>query len=128
MLAITSLYGGLLALLFVAVSARVIRFRQSNRVAVGDDGNSDLQYRIRVQANAAEYIPLGLILLALTELQGAPAIATHVLGLTLLIGRCLHAYSMSKQPQILKLRTLGMALTLFMITISAFGLVIHSLL
>lgn len=127
MVTVTSFYAGLLALLFVVLSARVIRSRRSQRVSLGDGENADLQARIRAQGNCAEYTPLGLLLLALAELQGAPALALHVLGLALLAGRCLHGYGLSQTPQNMRARVLGMALTLNMIGVTGLGLVLHAL-
>ena len=67
----TPLYAGLLALLFVALSARVIVQRRRAHVSVGDGNDQSLRQKMRVHANFAEYTPIGLVLLGLTELQGA---------------------------------------------------------
>jgi len=91
MLPITSLYAGLLALVFLALSWRVIAFRRGNQVSLGDGESKDLRQRNRAHGNFAEYAPLGLIILACVELQGAPALAVHALGLMLFLGRLLHA-------------------------------------
>ena len=82
----TALYAGLLAPLFVLLSVRVIALRYSGQVALGDGGDALLARRVRVQANFAEYVPLGLILLGLSESLGAPALLLHALGLALLVG------------------------------------------
>jgi uncharacterized membrane protein YecN with MAPEG domain len=42
---VTSIYAGLLALLFVVLSLRVIGFRRSARVALGDGSNANLMRR-----------------------------------------------------------------------------------
>ncbi len=81
MISITPLYAGLIALLFVALSYRVITVRRGNKISLGDAGRSDMAYRIRAQANCAEYAPMGLILLAMAEMQGAPGWVVHILGL-----------------------------------------------
>ena len=83
MLPITSLYIGLLALIFLALSYRMIFFRRANKVSLGDADSKDLRQRVRGQANFAEYTPIGLIILAFVELQSAPDIAVHALGLML---------------------------------------------
>jgi uncharacterized membrane protein YecN with MAPEG domain len=127
MLPITSLYAGLLALLFIALSARVIAFRRSERVSLGDGESKDLRQRCRAHANFAEYTPIGLILLACVELQAAPGIAVHLLGLMLLIGRGLHARAFWIHPMNFTFRTWGMLLTFGMIGLSAIGLVLHGL-
>lgn len=128
MLLLTSLYAGLIALLFLALSARVILYRRANRVSLGDGNDRDLLRLMRAQANCAEYAPMGLILLALVEAQGAPPLALHSLGMMLLAGRLLHAYGFSRDPQIMALRVGGMALSLTMIALASLGLVLHALL
>jgi len=78
---ITSLYASLLALLVVRLSLSVIKLRRKNRIIVGDGGNEELQLAIRTHANALEYIPITLLLLLTLELNGAPKILIHILGL-----------------------------------------------
>jgi uncharacterized protein len=111
MLHVTPIYAGLLALLFVTLSVRVIRGRVAARVSLGDGGNADLTRRIRVHANCAEYAPFGVLLLAIAELQGAGVLLLHGLGLLLLVGRLAHAIGLSAAPEISALRGGGMALT-----------------
>jgi uncharacterized membrane protein YecN with MAPEG domain len=49
---------------------------------------------VRVHANAVEYVPLGLLLLGLYELdQGWPAVL-HAAGIALIVGRLLHIAGM----------------------------------
>ena len=127
MLAVTSIYAGLIALIFLWLSLRVIRYRRGNSISLGDAGDKSLLKRMRAQANCAEYAPFGLLLLALVELSGAPVLATHVLGALLLAGRALHAWGFSASPPIMNARVLGTAFTLLMILISALGLILHGL-
>ena len=127
MFAITGAYAALLALLLVGLSARVILFRRANRIGLGDGGDASLLRRMRAQSNCAEYAPLGILLLALTEANGAPALAVHVLGLALLAGRLIHAAGFGLEPERMGLRILGMVLTLTMILVAALGLLAHSL-
>lgn len=127
-LAITPIYAALLALLYVFLSARVIAGRMKFKVSLGDAGEAEMETRIRGHANCAEYAPIGLILLLLTELQGAPAIAVHALGLTLLAGRLLHAVAFIGPRPNQTLRGPGMILTFAMIILSALGLLGHALL
>lgn len=128
MVPVTTLYASLCALLFLVLTIRVISYRRAASVSVGDAGDRVLLGRIRAQANCAEYLPIGLILLALAELQGAPQTALHLLGLALLAGRIAHAIGFSRTPQIMRLRATGMMLTLGMIAATALGLLGHGLL
>ena len=112
---ISPLYAGLLALLLVFLSYRVVQGRRLHKVSIGDGENKDIVKRMRVQANCAEYAPIGIIILALAEIQGMPGWLVHVFGLMLLAGRCLHAYGLGSTPQIVPARQWGMYLTLGMI-------------
>ena len=75
--------------------------------------NNDLQYAIRAQGNATEYIPIALILLVLLELSGASLWLVHLGGVAIIVGRVLHAKGLLTQS--LKYRVLGMQFTLFTI-------------
>jgi len=111
-LSITPIYAALFALFFVALSLRVIRFRRSARISLGDGGDEELRRRSRVHANFAEYVPLTLVLMTLAELQGQPGWSVHAIGALLAVGRLAHAYGVSQAPQIGKLRVLGMVTTI----------------
>lgn len=125
-LAITSLYAAVIALIFIALSLRVIRYRRANRIGLGDAGDKSLLKRMRAQANCAEYAPIGLILLAMVEGSGAPGMAVHLLGSMLVIGRLAHGIGFSASPPIMAARVAGTFLTLMMILLAATGLLIHA--
>ena len=116
---ITALYAGLLALLFVLLSVQVIALRRSGKVALGDGGNALLARRIRVHGNFAEFAPLGLILVGLSESLTAPPLLVHALGLALLVGRMSHAWGMSQPHEVLAFRSVGMMLTFGMLLVGA---------
>jgi len=91
---ITALYAGILGLLITALAINVTVHRAKLKVQIGDGGNPQMQRMIRVHANAVEYVPLGLLLLGLYELdQGWPAVL-HAAGITLIVGRVLHIAGM----------------------------------
>ena len=90
--------------------------RRGSRFALGDGGNLDLLRRMRVQANFAEYVPLALILLGLSESLHTSKWLLHVLGLTLLIGRLSHAIGVSRSNEQFCFRVIGIALTFTMLT------------
>ncbi|SEW21720.1 hypothetical protein SAMN04488515_1654 [Cognatiyoonia koreensis] len=127
MLPITSVFAALIALLFLALSFHVIAYRRAKLISLGDHGDKALETRVRAQANCAEYAPLGLILLALVEMAGAPAVATIVLGMALLAGRLLHAVGFWGERPVMAFRVYGMLLTTGMIFVAAIGLLLHRL-
>jgi len=123
-LPITSLYAGLLALLLFALSMQVIRQRWRARVSLGDGGDSQLGRAIRAQGNFAEYVPMAVILLALSELASAPDVALHGLGGALLAARVMHAIGLIRRVSIL--RRLGTGITFLVLALGGAALVAHS--
>ena len=126
-LSVTPLYAGLITLILWVLTVRVIRYRRANKLSLGDTGDKALLKRMRAHSNLIEYAPLGLILILLAELQGAPAFALHLMGSALLAGRLMHAIGFSQTPQVMPLRVGGMALTLMMLMVSALGLIGHAI-
>lgn len=124
---ITPVYAALITLIYFTLSWRVISYRRANLLSLGDSGDKNLLKRMRTQANCAEYAPLGLVLILLVELQGAPGIAVHGLGLLLLAGRIIHPLGFAVTPQKIILRQIGMALTFACLLLAALGLLGHGL-
>ena len=118
-MAITAVYAALLTGLLVILSARVIGHRRSRSIEIGDGDDRELLRRMRVHANFVEYVPFALVLMAVAESMSAPKALLHVLGVALLAGRVMHAYALSQTPHILRLRVLGMVLTLTMLMVAA---------
>ena len=116
---ITALYAGPLAILLIALSARVITYRRANKLGLGDHGDKSLLKRMRAQANCAEYVPIGVLMMLLVELQDAPALLVHVIGMLLLIGRLMHGIGFSTSPPQMNLRVGGMMLTFISIALAA---------
>jgi uncharacterized membrane protein YecN with MAPEG domain len=90
---VTSLYAGLLALIFLALSARVVAVR--GRVSLGDGGDPEVLRRMRGHANFAEYVPLILVMMALLEYQQIAAWQLHAIGATLVFARLIHGIALS---------------------------------
>ncbi len=119
---VTPIYAGLLALLYFVLSYRVVLMR--DKVSLGDGGNPILQRRIRAHGNFAEYVPFILVMLGFLELNHLPFYALHILGLTLLIARLLHGYSLSFTESFKFGRFWGTALTFFLLLVCG-GLCIY---
>lgn len=116
---ITGLYAGIAALLVVVLAVRVMLRRRHTRTGIGDGGDHDLGKRIRAHANAIEYLPIGLLLLLIIELNQTQALLVHVFGISLLVGRALHAFGLSRSSGPSAGRMLGTALTLLAIMVMA---------
>jgi uncharacterized membrane protein YecN with MAPEG domain len=92
---ITGLYAIPLALLMTALSIYVIMMRAKSGVALLDGGNEELLLRMRRHGNFIETVPMALLLIALAEMLGAPALWLHLAGALLLAGRITHAVGLS---------------------------------
>ena len=111
-------YAAALAVLFIALSLRVIRGRRGAKVALGP-GDASLHRRVRVHANFAEYAPFALLLLAIAELHGAWPPLLHLLGAALVAGRLSHAWGVSHEPEDFRFRVAGMVTTFAVILVAA---------
>ncbi|WP_081894591.1 MAPEG family protein [Ruegeria halocynthiae] len=119
MLSVTPVYAALLAILYVALSAKVISQRRNDKISYGDGGNQGMLKVIRTHSNFVEYTPFALLLIAMVELQGAGGLLLNLLGMALLAGRVLHAYGFGRSPQVVILRQIGMLLTFAAILVAA---------
>lgn len=119
---IVPIYAAVLALLFVALSFRTLGLRRRLRIAVGDGGNQTMLRATRAHANFAEYAPLALLLLYFVESAGMRSWVVHVLCMTLVLGRCSHAYGVSQVDENFVFRVVGMSLTFAVLISAALGL------
>ncbi|MDM4770288.1 MAPEG family protein [Solimonas sp. SE-A11] len=118
MLTITPLYAGALAILFLALSFRVVQQR-GHGVSLGDGGDQQLLRRIRGHGNFAEYVPLILLMLAMLETGGVtPPWLLHLLGATLLVARLLHGIALSYTQKWKFGRFWGTALTFLLLLVT----------
>ena len=111
MMRITAFYASLLTVLYLYLSVRVIGWRRLKRVEIRHAEDAQLLRRMRVHANFAEYAPFALLLMALAESLAPPHILIHLVGLTLVAGRVMHA-----NPEV---QSVGMQLTLAAMGIAA---------
>ena len=111
MLIVTSIIAAVLTAVFIRLSFNVIGLRRKNKVGLGSGGNEDLERASRAQGNFAEYVPFGLILLACLELNGAPWWLVAIPGVTLIIGRLIHAIGINTPPPDFSKRVVGMKFT-----------------
>lgn len=107
----TLFYAGLNGLLILVLSIRVVKVRIDNKVSLGDGGNKELLRWIRIHGNATENIPIVLFLILILELQGAPSVLLHGIGVALTTGRLLHVQGLIKTTGVSQGRKIGMLLT-----------------
>lgn len=122
---ITSLYAGLLALIFLALSARVVAVR--GRVSLGDGGDPEVLRRMRGHANFAEYVPLILVMMALLENQQVAAWQLHAIGATLVFARVIHGIALSFTRKWFFGRFFGTVLTFTLLAVCGILCVVQGL-
>jgi uncharacterized membrane protein YecN with MAPEG domain len=127
MLTIVPIYAAILAVMFVALSIRVIALRRTSKLPLGFQGDVALERRVRAQGNFAEYVPLALLLLAFAEMRSAPAWLLHTLASVLVAGRLSHAYGVSQLRESFAFRVGGMAMTFTVILCAALAILIQPL-
>jgi uncharacterized membrane protein YecN with MAPEG domain len=122
---ITGFYLGFLALLYAVLGLQVSRLRRGHRVLFGDGDNIKLRSAIRAHANFAEYVPIIVLMMALLEMSGMPAIRVHLLMAALLVARLLHPLGMYVGPRTMQFqicRVGGISLTILVLIASALQL------
>lgn len=109
LLIITPIYVSLILVLAFLLSVRVIRLRKGRGILLGTEGDEDLLRSVRAHGNLMEHVPVALLLMACFELNGGRAWLLHIVGASLLVGRCIHAWSLLRgfDPG----RVVGMVLT-----------------
>ena len=126
-LPVTSLFAALLTLLYIVLAIRIIRLRWRERVGIGTGESLPLKAAVRVHGNFAEYVPLGLILLLLMEVNGASELLLFAMGGLLFVARIFHAIGLTKSIGVSIYRTIGVLGTFSMLLLSA-GFVLGSFL
>ena len=114
---ITAFYAGLLALLYLVLSLRVVQ-RRRRGISLGDGGDPRMTRIIRGHGNFAEYVPLILVLMLILETGRTSLYVLHALGITLLAGRMLHGYALSFRVRS-RGRLWGAALTFGVLLVAA---------
>ncbi len=111
-LTITSVAALLNGALFLALTVAVIRHRRRDGVVLGDGDDRSLTKKIRGQGNAAEQMPIALLLMALIEMQGGGGWVLGILAALFTIGRVMHGAYFALPGLSWRLRFWGMIDTL----------------
>jgi uncharacterized protein len=113
---ITLFFVGVLALMQCTLTALVIARRLKAKVSLLDGGDKLLTNRIRAHGNFTETVPIAIIMIAFLEMRGVPGAWLWVIGISLTLGRVLHAIAlMTRKPS--WGRPIGMGLTLAVISL-----------
>ena len=124
----TAIYASVFALFYLGLAYNVIRHRWRARVVIGDGGDAGLIRAIRVHANAAEYVPLALLLIGMYELNSGNITLVNGLAISLLIARVLHLLGLGRTSGRSKGRYYGTLITWIVIAAVSIGNILNPLL
>jgi uncharacterized protein len=122
---LTAVYAAVLALIVVALGINVTVHRIRLKVSLGDGGNPAMLRMIRLHGNAAEYIPLALVLMLIYETGGGSHILLHAAGIALIAGRILQTAGMWSSPVAGFGRISGQSLTWLTIIVLAVAVLLR---
>jgi uncharacterized membrane protein YecN with MAPEG domain len=122
-LEVVALYAAVNILILLVLAVLVMMGRRKHKIVLGDGANEDFTRAVRAHANAAEYIPVGLIGLLLIALldPAAPLWTLHAAGISLTLGRTLHGVGLHT-GKLNAGRMFGMVLTWLSLIIIVIGL------
>ena len=104
-------YIAILIVMAVILALNVARQRKPKQIGIGDGGDHTLLRSIRVHGNFVENVPFALAALVMLPLIGAPVWAVHVIGVSTIIARVLHAIGLSGSAGASAGRVIGILLT-----------------
>lgn len=116
---ITAFYAGINGLILLVLAMRVARRRGVSKVGLGTGGDPVLERAVRIHGNAAESIPIVLILLGLAEACGSKPWLLHGIGIALTLGRLLHVWGLTQSSGASPGRVSGMILTWLALAVGA---------
>jgi uncharacterized membrane protein YecN with MAPEG domain len=106
-------YSALNALIMLVLGVLVTRARVTTQTDIGDAGKPEMAGPLRAHANSTEWTPMALLLMWVLTLPtfGASIWVIQGMGITLTIGRLLHAIGITRSIGPSALRFVGMVLT-----------------
>ena len=122
-----ALWVGLHLILLLVLSMLVVRQRRSHGVALGDGGVPKLTQAVRAFGNATEYVPAGLVAIAVLAMVGAHVLVIHAVGFTLVAGRIAHAVGLSRAGGASLPRASGIMLTWLSYILAAVALLFNAI-
>ena len=122
-----ALWVGLHLILLLVLSMLVVRQRRAHGVVLGDNDIPELTQAVRAFGNATEYVPGGLIAIAVLAMAGAAPMAVHAMGLTLFVGRVAHAVGLSRSGGSSILRSAGVIATWLAYILGGVALIFYAI-
>ena len=112
-------WSGLLILVLIVLSVRVVMTRRRQRVILGDGGDEVMIVAARRFGNAAEYTPVAIGALILLALIGWQTWIIHLVGAAFLLGRVIHPLGLAFGKGPPPARVVGMTLTWLPLLVAA---------
>ncbi len=125
---ITAFYTGLLALCLLVLSLRVMQLRYKTGIGLGSGDSDTLERARRIHGNAAEWVPVGLLMILVLEALMAPLWLLHALGLALLAGRVFHAVGVTRSRGTTIPRAIGVSLSILQYVAGAIACLVYAVL
>lgn len=110
-LPILGVYAGINILINLFLAYRVSANRLRSNVVTGTGSDEKLYNASRAHVTNVEYTPIALVGLIVLNVLGASIYVMHLVGLTLTIGRILHAIGVSRTSESTPPRLIGTLLT-----------------
>ena len=106
-------YGGAMVYPLLVLGVLVTRARVTTQTDIGDAGKPKMAGSLRAHANNTEWVPMALLMMWTLSISvfGASIWVIHAIGVTLTVGRILHAIGLSRSTGPSVLRFVGMILT-----------------
>lgn len=111
MLQVTGLYTAILALIMFVLAYRTSSRRREAKINLGTGNDEIMERRSRAFGNFIEFVPMMILLMAMIEMQGHKAIYVHILGITTVVARLLHALGMTGAIKVINGRFVGSLLS-----------------
>src|ERR1700754_4448499 len=90
-LQMVAFYAAINALLMHVLGMLVVRARVKTRTEIGDGADPALLGPLRAHGNNIEYVPLAILMMMILYALEAGVVAIHTVGVSLTLGRVLHA-------------------------------------
>ncbi len=109
---ITSLYLGLLGLLYIFMTFETIKARWDNKISLGAGPQNEIAHFTSAHNNFSNYAPLFLLGLFVLEAQSIHPLFLHIASLIFVMGRIFHYLAMRGKKMNFRRRKIGMILTI----------------
>ena len=111
---ITSLYAGILGILFFKISIDTISVRRKNQISLGAGSENQILGLTSAHSNFTSYAIYLLLLLYLVEVNSdIPSVFIHFIAIIFTVCRILHFIALSQEKMNFTFRKMGMHMTLW---------------